>query len=158
VRELSARLLADVPLESAAGIVHGDFRLDNVLVDSGDRLTAVLDWELATLGDPLTDLALMLIYGRVGELSGSHEIFNASCAPGYLSEQNTLERYAVGTDRQLDRFGFYLGLASFKIAGILQGIHFRYVHGQAVGEGFAGVGALVEPVLEGGLDAMKEYT
>ena len=63
--ELHRRLAESVPAESAAGIVHGDFRLDNVLVDDADQVAAVLDWEMATLGDPLTDLALMLVYFRL---------------------------------------------------------------------------------------------
>ncbi|MBO9520621.1 MAG: phosphotransferase family protein [Nocardioidaceae bacterium] len=154
--ELHARLAADIPAESAAGIVHGDYRLDNVLVDETDRLTAVIDWEMATLGDPLTDLALLVVYGRLGETAAG-AVVDVASAPGFLSEDEIVERYAASSPRDLSRFGFYLGLASFKLAGILEGIHYRYVHGQTVGEGFAHVGDTIHPLLDGGLTALKEY-
>ncbi len=158
VDELYARLSAGVPAESAAGIVHGDFRLDNVLVDDRDRMAAVIDWEMATLGDPLTDLALMLVYGRLGASGLGSQVVDVASAPGYISEAEIIERYAASSDRDLSRFGFYLGLASFKLAGILEGIHYRFVNGQTVGEGFAEVGESVSPLLESGLTAMKEYS
>lgn len=154
--ELYARLAADVPPESAAGIVHGDFRLDNVLVDEQDRLRAVLDWEMATLGDPLSDVALMIVYNRLGAAADSNAVTNVSAAPGFLDERAVIQRYAAGSDRDLSRFGFYLGLATFKLAAILEGIHYRYLHGQTVGEGFAAVGEAIDPLLASGLDALKE--
>jgi aminoglycoside phosphotransferase (APT) family kinase protein len=154
--ELHALLAADVPEESAAGIVHGDYRLDNVLVDDADRCTAVLDWEMATLGDPLADLALMLVYHRLGEAGGGQAVTNASAAPGFLSEDEIIERYAQGSDRDLSRFGFYLGLAAYKLAAILEGIHYRYLHGQTVGEGFDTIGDAIHPLLDAGLSALKE--
>lgn len=154
--ELHALLAADVPEESAAGIVHGDYRLDNVLVDDHDQCTAVLDWEMATLGDPLADLALMLMYHRLGEADGGLAVTNASAAPGFLSEEEIVERYAQGSDRDLSRFGFYLGLAAYKLAAILEGIHYRFLHGQTVGEGFDTIGDAIHPLLDAGLSALKE--
>jgi aminoglycoside phosphotransferase (APT) family kinase protein len=154
--ELFARLAADIPTESAAGIVHGDYRLDNALVDDTDRITAVIDWEMATLGDPLTDVALMLVYGRLAEaLPGT--VVDVSSAPGYLSESEIVDRYAAGGPRDLSRFGFYLGLASFKLAAILEGIHYRYVHSQSVGEDVGHLGEAIHPLLDRGLTAIKEY-
>jgi len=151
--ELHAALATDVPQESAAGIVHGDYRLDNVLVDDGDRPAAVIDWEMATLGDPLTDLALLIVYRRLGH----NALADAAAAPGFLSEDEILERYAAGSARDLSRFGFYLGLASYKLAVIIEGIHYRHLHGQTVGPGFESVGAAVHPLLEAGLTSLKEY-
>jgi aminoglycoside phosphotransferase (APT) family kinase protein len=153
--ELYAQLIANVPTESATGIVHGDFRLDNVLVADDGRLTAVLDWEMATLGDPLTDLAMMLIYHRLGS-RGSNAVSTVSAAPGFLTEDEVIARYAAGTDRDLFHFGFYLGLAAFKLAAILEGIHYRFLTGQTVGEGFDDVGAAIHPLLDAGLAALKE--
>jgi aminoglycoside phosphotransferase (APT) family kinase protein len=151
--ELHARLAATVPPTSATGIVHGDFRLDNVLVDAGDEVTAVLDWEMATLGDPLTDLALMLVYLRLGA-SGVGDVSDVSAAPGFLTEDAVIERYARGSDRDLSGFGFYLGLAAFKLAAILEGIHYRHLHGQTVGAGFDGIGEAIHPLLDAGLAAL----
>ncbi|MFT4264944.1 MAG: phosphotransferase family protein [Nocardioides sp.] len=154
--ELHALLAADTPIESATGIVHGDFRLDNLLIDEDDRPTAVLDWEMATLGDPLADLALMLVYHRLGETSAGTTITNASLAPGFLTESEIIERYAERSDRDLTGFGFHLGLAAYKLAAILEGIHYRFLHGQTVGEGFDTIGDAIEPLLDAGLAALKE--
>ncbi|GAA3652888.1 phosphotransferase family protein [Nocardioides ginsengisoli] len=153
--ELHRRLGASVPAESAVGIVHGDYRLDNLLVDGADRATAVLDWEMATLGDPLTDLALMLTYHRLGGAVGE-AVADASEAPGFLSEDEIVARYAAGSDRDLSGFGWYLGLAAYKLAAILEGIHFRYLAGQTVGPGFDRIGDVIHPLLDAGLTALKE--
>lgn len=154
--ELYARLAADVPVESGVGIVHGDFRLDNLLVDDHDRPTAVLDWEMATLGDPLADLALMLMYHRLGEVTGGETVTDASTAPGFLGEDEVIARYGSLTGRDMTDFGFYLGLAAYKLAAILEGIHFRYLHGQTLGEGFDRIGEAIFPLLDAGLTAIKE--
>ncbi|MDF0531281.1 phosphotransferase family protein [Tsukamurella sp. 8F] len=154
--ELHARLEADVPTESAPGIVHGDFRLDNVLVD-GDRPTAVIDWEMATLGDPLTDLALMVVYHRLGALLGAASVADANTAPGFLTEDEVIDLYRSRSDRDLSSFGFYLGLASFKLAAIIEGIHYRFIQGQTVGAGFDRVGDAVDIMLEAGLAALEEH-
>ena len=153
--ELHALLAAGIPTEQAPAIVHGDYRLDNLLVDGQDRIAAVLDWEMATLGDPLTDVALMLVYGRLGSLDAS--VSDVSSAPGFLTEAETVELYGERSGRDLSAMGFYLGLASFKLAVILEGIHFRYTQGQTVGEGFDAVGAAVEPLIAAGITSLKEH-
>jgi aminoglycoside phosphotransferase (APT) family kinase protein len=155
--ELHARLAADVPAESAPGIVHGDYRLDNVLTDDHDRVAAVVDWEMATLGDPLTDLALLVVSQRLGARSGAAAVASAASAPGFLTEDEIVERYARRSARDLSRFGFYLGLASYKLAAILEGIHYRHLHGLTVGPGFEQIGEAVPPLLAAGLRALKEH-
>jgi aminoglycoside phosphotransferase (APT) family kinase protein len=157
VDELHARLAADVPPESAMGIVHGDYRLDNVLIDDHDRLAAVIDWEMATLGDPLTDLAYLVVCQRLGAGPCGAAVASASSAPGFLTEDEIIQRYAGRSQRDLSRFGFYLGLASYKLAAILEGIHYRHLHGQTVGPGFAHIGETVAPLLAAGLTALKEH-
>jgi aminoglycoside phosphotransferase (APT) family kinase protein len=152
--ELYTRLRASVPSESATGIVHGDYRLDNLLIDEGDQVTAVLDWEMATLGDPLTDLALMLTYHRLGGLLNAVTSGPAS-APGFLSEEQIVARYAASSGRDLSGFNFYLGLAAYKLAAILEGIHYRHLQGQTVGEGFDTIGEAIRPLLASGIDAIR---
>ncbi len=93
------------------GIVHGDYRLDNVLTDDHDRLAAVIDWEMATLGDPLTDLAYLVVCQRLGAGPCGAAVASASSAPGFLTEDEIIQRYAGRSQRDLSRFGFYLGLA-----------------------------------------------
>jgi aminoglycoside phosphotransferase (APT) family kinase protein len=110
---------------------------------------------MATLGDPLTDLALMLIYQRFArELGGS--IADASQAPGYLREDEVIARYAASSQRDLTHLGFYLGLAAYKLAVIGEGIYFRHLHGQTVGAGFDGVGEITVPLLEAGIRFVLE--
>ncbi|MGB3708880.1 phosphotransferase family protein [Gordonia sp. (in: high G+C Gram-positive bacteria)] len=148
-------LLAErVPPEAAPGIVHGDYRLDNVLIDDQDAVRAVLDWEMATIGDSLTDLALMCVYHRLGAAGGG--VTDVAVAPGFLTENEIVTRYSAATGRDLSDFGFYIAFGCFKLAGIVEGIHYRYVNGQTVGAGFADVGEGVAPLLAAGLAALKD--
>lgn len=159
--ELFELLAGSVPPDGAPGIVHGDYRLDNLLVDSGDddddgdRVTAVLDWEMATIGDPFTDVALMLAYHRMARLEAGAVIADASNAGGFLSEDEILTLYSQVSGRGLEDVGFYLGLAYFKLAGILEGIYFRHLEGQTVGPGFEQLGSLSEPLIQAGIEACK---
>jgi aminoglycoside phosphotransferase (APT) family kinase protein len=152
IDELHALLAADPPDGSPPAIVHGDYRLDNVLVDADDKVAAVVDWEMATLGDPLTDVGLLVVYQQMDRLGDGPM---ASAAPGYPSVPEVLALYAARSGRDLSDLGFYIALASFKAAVILEGIHFRYVHGQTVGEGFEQIGTMVEPLVAAGLAAMQ---
>ncbi len=154
--ELHAYLEAHLPEESAPGVVHGDYRLDNLLVDDSDRVTAVLDWEMATIGDPLTDIALLVAYRRIADSHGGDAVANAPHAPGFLTDEEMLARYAERSGRDLSAMGFYLALAYFKYGVILEGIHYRYTQGQTVGAGFEKVGRLVEPTFAAGLASLKE--
>ncbi len=156
------RILADrAPAAASADhtIVHGDYRLDNLLVDpaaEGAEVRAVVDWEMATLGDPLTDLALLAVYHRLSGLDASGAIVtDANTATGFLDSDAQLERYATVSGRDLGELSVHLGLAYFKLAVILEGIHYRYLQGQTVGEGFDAVGNAVEPLLTAGLDAVR---
>ncbi len=153
--DLYERLSTTVPPRVAPAIVHGDYRLDNILVDD-DRPAAVIDWEMAALGDPLTDLALMVVYDRLAGLLDTEVVSDVATAPGYLEEEQILHRYTTHSGRDLSNFGSYLGLASFKLAAILEGIHFRHLQHQTVGPGFDRVGDAVAPLLASGLTSLKE--
>ena len=152
--ELHALLARSIPAAQPPAIVHGDYRLDNLLVDVEDQVGAVIDWEMATLGDPLTDVALMSVYQRLAGRGGS--VADASTAPGFLGVEETIALYAEQTGRDVAAMGFYLGLASFKLATILEGIHYRHVQGQTVGAGFDAVGEAVEPSIAAGITSLKE--
>lgn len=157
--ELMRRLEAGVEnaeRHAGAGIVHGDYRLENVLTDDADRPAAVIDWEMATLGDPFADVALMVFYGRLAALF-PNAVTDASTAPGYLSEAEVLQRYAAVHGEVADEvLGFHLGLAAYKLAAILEGIHHRHLAGKTVGAGFDTMGEAIHPLLSAGLDAIGE--
>lgn len=141
---LHERLGAAVPVSPAPAIVHGDYRLDNTLVGDDDRITAVLDWEMSTVGDPLTDLGLLLMYADPAA------VVNASQAAGYPSADETATRYAERSGRDVSALDWYVAFAFFKLAVILEGIHYRFSHGQTVGAGFEHIGAFVGPLVAGG--------
>lgn len=159
--ELIAGLDAKIPAESGATIVHGDFRLDNLLIESdggGDRVTAVLDWEMSTLGDPLTDVAVLLAYQQMGETGAADKtnvVTDAPRAPGYLSRDEITARYAEKSGRDVSEIGFHLGLAFFKLSVILEGIHYRHAQGQTVGAGFDGIGDMIAPLIDAGRTAIR---
>ena len=152
-------LAENVPDQGPTGIVHGDYRLDNCLVDvslPGDPLTAVLDWEMSTIGDPLTDLALLLVYSDLGRDSAwSTAVTTAPLASGYPSNEQLIERYASVSDRDLTHLSWYVALANYKLAGVMEGIHYRFVQGKTVGAGFEHAGGGVHMLLENGLAALR---
>jgi aminoglycoside phosphotransferase (APT) family kinase protein len=156
IDELHAALAGAEPTEGSPGIVHGDFRLDNLLVDDADAVRAVLDWEMATLGDPLTDVALLHAYLTMPTMVDSRAVSDASLAPGFLTPDDVLARYGRASGRDLSDLAFHLGLAYFKLAVILEGIHFRYTQGQTVGAGFEAIGDAVAPLVAQGLRSIKE--
>ncbi|MEY9943509.1 phosphotransferase family protein [Kitasatospora sp. GAS1066B] len=152
---LAERLAGYLPHSPAPTLVHGDYRLDNVLVGPDDRITAVLDWEMSTLGDPLTDLGLLVMYTELAaQFAGV--IPGVALAPGFPSGGELIERYAAESGRDVGRVDWYVAFASFKLAVVLEGIHFRYSQGRTVGAGFDRVGALVPLFVEHGLTALKE--
>ncbi len=154
VDELARRLRAAIPVSPPPTIVHGDYRLDNTMLapDDPGRVVAVLDWEMATLGDPLADLGLYLLYYvRDNEQTGN---VGATISPeaGFLPRDAVVERYANRSGRDVSQLDFYEALAAYKLAIILEGIHARYLMGKTVGEGFDHIGSLVEVMVQGALD------
>ncbi len=152
---LHARLEGSVPEQQAPAIVHGDYRLDNLLVDDHDRITAVLDWEMATLGDPLTDVALLVVYRGISQHQEAGVVADAPSAPGFLTTEQMVQRYAERCGRDLSAMSFYVALAYFKLAVVLEGIHYRYTQGKTVGAGFESVGRMVGPLASAGLRALE---
>ncbi|VVJ17835.1 acyl-CoA dehydrogenase [Amycolatopsis camponoti] len=155
IEELHDRLAATVPVSGKPSIIHGDYRLDNVLVDKNDTISAVLDWEMSTLGDPLTDLALLVAYAERDKVSLQF-VSNASSAPGYPTTDQVVARYAERSGRDVAQLDWYVSFAFFKLAVILEGIHYRHSKGQTVGAGFEGVGAGVPLLITHGNEILKE--
>jgi aminoglycoside phosphotransferase (APT) family kinase protein len=155
IEELHARLAVDVP-DGAGAVVHGDYRLDNVLIGPALAVNAVLDWEMSTLGDPLSDVALTLVYaGRPLLLSKDGRPRSSISVAGHPSLAEMAEHYAKRSGRDVSDLHWYVGFAAFKLAVILEGVHYRFVHGQTVGEGFETVGALVAPLVAQGHESLN---
>jgi aminoglycoside phosphotransferase (APT) family kinase protein len=153
---LGKRLAARIPVSQAASIVHGDYRLDNVVVDPvHGHIVAVLDWEMATLGDPLADLASTVVWWD--GMSGLDSPVAAVPAdvPGYPGSDHLLAAYDRQSSLDLEQLPWYLGFAFFKIAAIFEGIHFRSQAGLTVGEGFERLGDMVPPLIERGHAALS---
>ncbi|MFI1396562.1 phosphotransferase family protein [Streptomyces sp. NPDC020681] len=155
IDELHASLGRSLPSSPAPTVVHGDYRLDNVLVGPDDRIKAVLDWEMSTLGDPLTDLGLLVMYSAELNIPGS-PISTTASAPGHPEVDELIERYATGSGRDTSAISWYTAFAWFKLAVILEGIHYRYTLGQTVGAGFDRIGDLVPLFIEHGLTTLQE--
>src|SRR5579859_3260734 len=163
VERLTAALPADA--ESQTTLVHGDYRLDNALVtlNPEPRIAAVVDWEMATLGDPLADLGLTLVYwtengeegwlspggdkgdkggesyngGEADDKTGTRGVAtDATAGPGFWTRAEFAAEYARITGRDVSRIGYYVAFGYFKLAVVLEGIHARYQQGKTVGEGF----------------------
>lgn len=155
IDELHAALGRALPASPAPAVVHGDYRLDNVLIDADDRITAVLDWEMSTLGDPLTDLGLLVMYSL--PLGAPHSPVSTTAeAAGHPAPAELIERYAARSGRDVSAVSWYTAFAWFKLAVILEGIHYRYTLGQTVGPGFDRIGDLVPVFIEHGLTTLRE--
>ena len=159
---LRDRLAATVPADTGAGrIVHGDYRLDNLLtlVDPV-RVCAVLDWEMATLGDPLADLGLLLTYWDVlgGEEAAAGNPVADGLGPhaGFPAGADLIERYATASGIDVGPLHWHIALGCFKLAVICEGIHYRHTLGQTLGEGFDRIGDMVAPLVAHGLTAAGE--
>ncbi len=135
------RWLADrLPVSPKATLIHNDFKLDNIMLDAREpgRVEAVLDWEMATVGDPLMDLGCTLCYWtqagdpemRGGALSG------ITATPGWLTRGELVSRYAEKAGRDVSSLGYYEVFGLFKLGVILQQIYFRYHRGQTHDERF----------------------
>ena len=150
---LVQRLGAGLPASAEGTLVHGDFRLDNMLItlDGQPRVAAVVDWEMSTLGDPLADLGLTLMYWADQGEEDWLEInvgASVSARPGFLARRQLAARYAELTGRDISGIGYYMAFGCFKLAVVLEGIHARFLQNKTVGEGFEREGSAV-PVLIG---------
>lgn len=146
VDRLAAWLASHVPAVTLSAIVHGDFRIDNVILDPvSNQVRAVLDWEMSTVGDPIADLAVMLVYwtqrddGRRAHVPVAEHI---TSAPGFWRRDHIIDAYASATGHALEHLDFCVALACFKLAVIMESIYMRAVKGQQRGVGAGDADAL----------------
>lgn len=155
ITRLHAGLLEACPADGDAAIVHGDLRIDNAILapDNPTQIRAVVDWEMSTLGDPLADFALHLVYSdpAFGPVLAESA---ASTSDRLPSTDALTQHYAEASGRDLSRLDFYVALGYFKIAVIAEGIHARYQQGLTRGTGFESVGSAVPPLAAAGLTAL----
>lgn len=127
-------LLAElIPLQQRVSVVHGDYRIDNVRLDSNGRVLAVLDWELCTLGDPLADLGTVMSAWQEPDEPAGPLFDSPSRAPGFPSRREMIDRYASASGLAVDAVDFYIAFSYWKLALIMEGVYMRYAGG-AYGE------------------------
>lgn len=136
LREVTQWLRDNVPESGPATVVHGDYKLDNVMFaeETPARLVAMFDWEMATIGDPLADLGWMLSYwGETGLRSGTQTAFlwEVTQREGMRSREELVARYEEKSKRKVENFQFYLVLAVWKLAAILEGLYALLLMGTA---------------------------
>ncbi len=154
VDELARRLRNALPVSGPPAIVHGDYRLDNTMMSATDpgTIVAVLDWEMSTLGDPLADLGLFLLYWGHDDA----QIIATGAAieeqAGFLGRDEVVERYASVSGRSVDQLDWYQVFAAYKLAIIVEGINARYQMGKTLGDGFEAMGAMVAGLIDGALE------
>lgn len=132
VQQLGERLKASIPNGSRATLVHGDYKLDNVVMDATTpgRLLAVLDWEMATLGDPITDLVNLVIWwDGVRDVNGDAFAAVPADMAGFPASSVLVESYRNLSALDLQALPWYLGLAYFKLAAIFEGMYYREAQG-----------------------------
>jgi aminoglycoside phosphotransferase (APT) family kinase protein len=140
-------------------VVHGDYRLDNVVLDPArpDRVRAVLDWEMSTLGDPLADLGLLLVYWRQGRDDPAHGAMampSATALPGFPDRRALVGRYAERTGRDVSALPWYVAFGFFKLAVVVVGIVARQRAGAMTEDVGGGMAAVIDGLIAGGRHAL----
>ena len=155
VAQISAWLKDHMPTSSEAALIHNDYKYDNVVLDPGDitRIVGVLDWEMCTIGDPLSDLGSALAYWvDAADPPEFQSIrWGPTNFPGSLTRAQLLERYAQTTGRDVGNMVFYLAFAQFRIAVIVQQIYYRYHQGLTKDVRFAAMVDVAKTLLRASL-------
>jgi len=152
VEPLTRWLAEHLPESPAATLIHNDFKLNNMLLSYDDlsRAVAVLDWEMATIGDPLFDLAISLSYWVNADDPEELQSMlpTVTTLPGFISRERFLQIYAEKSGRDLSSLDFYMVFAYFKLAVIIQQIYVRWKRGQTQDERFGFFGGRVRSLIE----------
>jgi aminoglycoside phosphotransferase (APT) family kinase protein len=134
VEQVHDELVRRIPGQREVSIVHGDYRLDNCMVNSDGNVIAVLDWEICTLGDPMADLGLLMVYWN-GPNDDASAWSNTVCtAGGFLDRGDLARRYAEKSGRDISQLDFYTAFAFWKLACIIEGVYARYLGGVTLAE------------------------
>ena len=158
IDELHEQFQAGIPEQGPAAIVHGDYRLDNCMTDDEGSIVAVLDWELCTLGDPLADVGLLMVYWTEASDSTPMLLTAPTTQDGFLSRQEVLDRYAEVSGRDLSQIDYYTAFGYWKLACIVEGVYARYVGGSMGSNdpaAFEGFKLQVERCAEAAAEAMR---
>jgi aminoglycoside phosphotransferase (APT) family kinase protein len=159
VERLAEWMKEHMPARSAAALIHNDYKYDNVVLDPGDvtKIIGVLDWEMSTLGDPLSDLGTTLAYWV--DPKDPAELQKIRWCPsthaGSLTRTELVECYARTSGRDVSDLVFYLVFARFKVAVIVQQIYYRYRQGLTTDARFASMGEVVKILLRGAFHAAE---
>ena len=155
---LAQWLPAHLPPEGKPALVHNDYKYDNLVLDPADpgRILAVLDWEMATIGDPLMDLGTSLAYWVEPGDSPALRLFNVTHHAGNFTRREVVAHYAEQSGRDLSQVLFYYVFGCYKLAGIIQQIYARYVAGHTRDPRFQGLGMVVEAVAGQALKAVEQ--
>ena len=149
-------LSAKIPEQQGVAIVHGDYRLDNTVLDDEGNVIAILDWEICTLGDPLADLGLLLVYwAEAGE--NEHSVLGVAptALPGFATRTQLVDRYAAASGLDVSHVPYYCAFGIWKLACILQGVYVRYAGGAAAGDR-SGVDQFADTVVRLGERALAD--
>lgn len=156
MNEMAAWMSGHMPPDGAPALIHNDYKYDNLIIDPANwgHVIAVLDWEMATIGDPLMDLGTTLAYWTEAHESPALRMFNLTSLPGNLSRMEALERYALRSGRDTSSMLFYFVFASFKLGVIIQQIYARYKKGMTQDPRFAGLIEVVKACADHGTRAL----
>jgi aminoglycoside phosphotransferase (APT) family kinase protein len=157
VDEVGARLGAGIPPQRRTGIAHGDFGIHNCVVTPSGEVAAVLDWEMATLGDPLSDLAWLLMLWPEQEADAVASLDPVTTLPGFAGRAQVIDAYATAAGWQPDDLPFWIAMSYWKFTVAIAGIYRRWLQDPANGgEGAEELGARVQPMAEQAARAATE--
>ena len=135
VETVGDQLSTSIPVQQRVSVVHGDYRLENTVLDERGRVRAILDWEISTLGDPMADLGFMLCYWtEPGDPTANMVGAGPTTAPGFESREQVLKAYASHSDLDVSHVAYYQAFGYWKLACILQGVLARYRAGATAGD------------------------
>jgi aminoglycoside phosphotransferase (APT) family kinase protein len=134
VDRVSDDLARRIPKQQRTSVVHGDYRMDNVVLAADGSVRAILDWEICTLGDPLADLGLLMVYWADRTDQTAVLGLSPTTAKGFSTRAEVLERYGSVSDLDISGVGYYIAFGYWKLGCILQGVYARYVAGAGAGD------------------------